>query len=1090
MTLNSNIAPDGQLNPSTDILGVVVYRESTLEEHTPNGGTYPPTNLNDIPEPITLTQFTPNPAYQLVSWCYVMYGLPATLDSPWSSVLTATILVDTTQVQYGRASYALPSGNSSVPYYPTIGGTGQRNYTNRFGQSTINSLTLDPLGEDYESNQLWLTSPYASSLSWHLNGTILTPGGLPATDISSYLDPYPIEGTAYGYGVGAGSNALNNDPSKTFFVSSAPGFQPAVYNNVPLTAINSTTVGIVSGYVGSNGMCVAQFQTVPFSPPAPGVAVYQFSYTLQGGNATLAYNVSASLQLTTDGTVTTDALGNSFFQVAAITGTRTYTFLATGASQTVSVVALLPICSGPSVSNLDAIYCNNNRLYLQYPFIDRLGLAFQVSANIPRDGLPPSSASTNIAGVYVYRETAIEEANPALGQYPQWSDAPAQSISLTQLTGAVANVITVQWGYTMQCLPLTLEYPCSMSLLVTAIVAPTPITINSSCSYEACGTSAYVMLGFIGTRTFINRYGTKFLYNVSGAAQGEDYADQLLYLNAPYSDGDGITFRLNGTDGALTEVIGGKLGNEMNVYLDPYLIETISTNSLSAGRVSANALNANPNATVVCSTAPGFTSNTYNASNPTYARGSTNMSDCIGATFSAKASTYTAQPYNFSFSYSISDGSTYISVVNVTLITDGVVYTDALGGVYFLPAQVSGTRTLTLLSSGNVSSVAIVAVNSGTSADNRFYPVTPFFTLNGWSVTTSPAALSSSGTSSSSTFSWFTYRSTTIEETPGKYPVLQYQSTNFTTRPYSAVAVPSASASLCMILYSLPGNVDYPWSSATSLSFLYNPTLVSTPSGTAVTIVSGTGTRTYTNRFGVSTSATFSVLMTGTRYLYLNNTLPFDAAGVTFNFTSPLQLPGHGPTVLYSLVNVYNQSGIVVEGAESRVDGVGSAFLSTVPSFMNVTIGASNLNALAPSYATCSAPITFTNGLRPPTQPSVSNGGTRISYSYFISDGVTYSVQGNLTLTTSSAFGNNADLLGNPYQIVTNVAGSRLYTHIPFWTIPLLHRQWADHWSVRLCRPAVLPLRPPRRFPWCVLHQHRPLLRLRRSGVRHFSLCP
>ena len=199
------------------------------------------------------------------------------------------------------------------------------------------------------------------------------------------------------------------------------------------------------------------------------------------------------------------------------------------------------------------------------------------------------------------------------------------------------------------------------------------------------------MLGFIGTRTFINRYGQRYVYNVSAAAQGEDYADQLLYLNAPYSDGDGITFRLNGTDGALTQVIGGKMGNEMNVYLDPYLVETVSTNTLSAGRVSANALNANPNATVVCSTAPGFVANVYNASNPTYARGSTNMSDCIGQSFTSRATTYTAQPYNFSFSYSISDGATYISVLNVSFISDGQLHTDALGGVYFLPVQVAAS---------------------------------------------------------------------------------------------------------------------------------------------------------------------------------------------------------------------------------------------------------------------------------------------------------------------------------------------------------------------------------------------------------------
>ena len=48
----------------------------------------------------------------------------------------------------------------------------------------------------------------------------------------------------------------------------------------------------------------------------------------------------------------------------------------------------------------------------------------------------------------------------------------------------------------------------------------------------------------------------------------------------------------------------------------------------------------------------------------------------------------------------------------------------------------------------------------------------------------------------------------------------------------------------------------------------------------------------------------------------------------------------------------------------TRIDSLGSAFLSSVPGFLNVTIGASNINSLAAKYSTCQAPITFTNGLR------------------------------------------------------------------------------------------------------------------------------
>ena len=79
--------------------------------------------------------------------------------------------------------------------------------------------------------------------------------------------------------------------------------------------------------------------------------------------------------------------------------------------------------------------------------------------------------------------------------------------------------------------------------------------------------------------------------------------------------------------------------------------------------------------------------------------------------------------------------------------------------------------------------------------------------------------------------------------------------------------------------------------------------------------------------------------------------------------------------------------------------------------------------------------LSVTNGLRAPTQPSASNGGVTIFYSYFISDGATYTVVGNLTLTTSSAFATNKDSLGNPYQTIVSVTGTRTYTYLPNNTV-------------------------------------------------------
>ena len=53
-----------------------------------------------------------------------------------------------------------------------------------------------------------------------------------------------------------------------------------------------------------------------------------------------------------------------------------------------------------------------------------------------------------------------------------------------------------------------------------------------------------------------------------------------------------------------------------------------------------------------------------------------------------------------------------------------------------------------------------------------------------------------------------------------------------------------------------------------------------------------------------------------------------------------------------------------------------------------------------------------------------------LAWSYYISDGATYSVVTNLSITTSSAFATTKDALGNPYQTVVNVTGTRVYTYL------------------------------------------------------------
>ena len=868
-TLNSTIAPDGQAITATtatsDIVAVLVYRDNTLEEYTIfGGGNYPVTNSNNTLLPLTLTKTVPPATYQLVNYCYVFYGLNGTINYPWSVVVSGTALIDNSTILYANNTQGTTQ-TLNVPYYNLMGFVGTRNYTNKYGQSYVNTLTLNALGEDHDTNQFWLQTPYAGGLSFHVNATITTPGGLPATDIEVFLDPYPIEGTGYGYGVGAGSNALNNDPSKTVFASDAPGFRTSTYSNVPLSQITSSSVGTVYG-TNDITQCVAYFTPARVVVPPAGIRVFNFQYTITN---TAYYLVQANYQLTTDGTVNIDALGEYYYNVAAMSGYRVYTYYPTGVTSVANVTALMPICSGPSVSNIDSVYCNDNRLFLSYPYVDRLGLAYEFSTIVANDGQVTGGSA--YGGVYSYRETAVEEARSS--QYPTWSDNVNQTVTLTPVTGTTYQA--VQWGYKMQCANNTLDYPCTVSVIGTAIIATNvSSTYTSSCTYHNCGVPYYQMIGFIGTRTFYNRFGRTYVQNVSLAQNGEDYADQLLYLNTPYIDGDGVTFYLNGTDGALTQFPGGLMGNEINLFLDPYATETLAVNG-----GPTNALFYDPAATVFCSTAPGFQGNTFSAAVPTNSSGSAAMAACAGKviTGSYPAALTGVGLRAYAFTYSTS-GTTnqWTASVAATLYTDGTVNYDQLGNVYYNVISITGTRTYTYISNGvtytNTSAItSLMAQNIVPTSNrpditnnNRLYPVYPFLDRYGIAFTLANNTVADGATTGATDIICaFVYRDNTLEEYTllgGAYPATN---TANVLEPITLTKiVPAASYQLvqwCYVMYGLPNTLDYPWSVVTSGTALIDNSTVSTttnPYGYAIGGVSYynmlgfVGLRTFTNRFG------------------------------------------------------------------------------------------------------------------------------------------------------------------------------------------------------------------------------------------------
>ncbi len=313
-TLASAVAVDGSPTGTQVIQGVYVYRENTIEEQSLGGDAYPATNFNNALEPITVTPISVPANYQLVQWCYSFQGLPQTTRLPVAGRHQRH------RADRQHSAHRQHHRQHASDYYQMLGFVGTRNFTNKYGQSFVNSLTLDPLGEDKATNYLYLQSPYAGGVAFHLNATIEVPGGLPATDISIYLNPYPIEGTAYGYGVGTGTNALNNDPSKTVFASNAPNFATSVFAN---TAFPYTAAGTVVGTT-TLSQCTNPAGFAP-SPMCRRPLACRCTCSSTASSLRL-YTVNASFTLITDGTVNVDGMGNYYYNLAALFGTHNYTF--------------------------------------------------------------------------------------------------------------------------------------------------------------------------------------------------------------------------------------------------------------------------------------------------------------------------------------------------------------------------------------------------------------------------------------------------------------------------------------------------------------------------------------------------------------------------------------------------------------------------------------------------------------------------------------------------------------------------------------------------------------------------------------------
>ena len=712
----------------------------------------------------------------------------------------------------------------------------------------------------------------------------------------------------------------------------------------------------------------------------------------------------------------------SYFAINAF-GQRTFLNLTTGqVQQNLSIFALAP----PG-----AIGGNDNWFFPQsQPSLDGSGLTFVFTAVPLVRGQPSNSLATMELNYWwdASRGSYDEENANASHETQAWASTVTISPSSTGTTTlpSCAPQPTIQFSFCF-----TLQSP-TYAVIWSGIFTTTGVAqfiIADANNLLPANATAVTVLNATGSRVFTNlTTGVASVLNIVGVLPPSSFQGNgnLLYPGAPSAvDWDGLALRMDG----VVPITGQQSASSSVVLwyqpsMQQYLEETANSQheaTPSASNFTVTSYHGGPLPS--CDIAGPITQ-------PGSISSSTTACGAFGVSLPLAGAQLSVQSNGFVYYHApcggVVSGVAACKAVNasscqVQAVTNGAAW--ALSN--------SSSSGSWLEASG--SSIELLGDDSGAycSAISANRDVDVVYTCTSQRNASLPLLISVTEQSTCHYQFQILYHNASCPSPP-RLPSVS-SSTGAATGGTSPIQ--AYTGNLCIISYSLVGNVDYPWSVATSLTFFYNAANLTTTAGTAVALINGTGTRTYTNRFGVSFTTPFTIAAVGTassnNLLYLGNGFPVDGHGLTWNLSSPVQLPGAGPAVLTSLININNASGVVFESGSSRIDGLGQAVLSSVSGFVNTTIGASNLNSLAANYAACQAPITFTNGLRQPTQPSASNGALQFTYSYFISDGLTYAVQGNLTITTASAFANTHDALGNPFQTVVNVTGLRTYTYLP-----------------------------------------------------------
>ena len=129
--------------------------------------------------------------------------------------------------------------------------------------------------------------------------------------------------------------------------------------------------------------------------------------------------------------------------------------------------------------------------------------------------------------------------------------------------------------------------------------------------------------------------------------------------------------------------------------------------------------------------------------------------------------------------------------------------------------------------------------------------------------------------------------------------------------------------------------------------------------------------------------------------------------------------------------SVFNDGTGLVDNPGFVIDYNSVSITSNVPGFINKTLNCpTNRNCRNINTQQCTSFISFTNGgINPPQDYQLRNANVSpYTYSYYISDGRTWSVLNNLTLTIDTTLGFSVSNLGNYYLTVTNITGTRVYS--------------------------------------------------------------